>query len=436
MAKRNSYNIPASAPAAFHLLSKPTGAICNLNCKYCFFLSKEALYPGSNFRMDEDTLEVYISQLLESHKSPNVNVAWQGGEPMLMGLDFFKTSIELVNKYKRPEQNILHTIQTNGILIDDEWAKFFKENNYLVGLSVDGPKEMHDAFRVNKGGKGTFDQVMEGWRSLVKYNVDCNVLCTLHSANAEKPLEVYRFFRDEMKAEYLQFIPIIERATEDTLPIANRGWGQNYGADRPLYVQKGNIVTNRSIKPKQYGNFYIEIFEEWVRKDVGKIFIQMFDVTLGTHVGEYSLCIHSPTCGTALAMEHNGDMYSCDHFVEPDYLLGNINDTNMMEIISSEKQMKFGTDKKDTLPDYCNKCSVKFSCNGGCPKDRFVTTPDGEPGLNYLCEGYKMFFSHVNKPMRIMAELINNGRYADEIVGIYRNEDERAKNHAVNSIIS
>jgi uncharacterized protein len=425
MAEMDSFKIPSYAPTGFHLLSKPTGAICNLDCKYCFFLSKEALYPGSNFRMNDDMLDKYIKQLLESHTAPEVNVAWQGGEPMLMGIDFFKKSVELVDKYKRPDQRIMHSIQTNGVLIDDEWAEFFHKNKYLVGLSVDGPKEIHDEFRVNKGGKGTFDQVMRGWQFLVKHNVEFNILCTLHSANINKPLEVYKFFRDEMKAEYLQFIPIIERATEETLPVANQGWSERPGGERPLYIQKGDIVTERSVKAEEYGDFYISIFEEWVRRDVGKVYIQMFDVTLGTHVGQYSLCIHSPNCGTALAMEHNGDMYSCDHFVEPDYMLGNINDTHMIELVASAKQKKFGTDKQDTLPKYCRDCSVKFSCNGGCPKDRFINTPDGEAGLNYLCAGYKNFFNHVTKPMQTMAELIKKGRFADEIMEIYNQGDQK-----------
>ncbi len=420
-------------PEAFHLLAKPTGAICNLDCKYCFFLSKEALYPGSKFRMSDDMLDEYIRQLLESHTAPEVNVAWQGGEPMLMGIDFFRTSIELINKYKRSDQIIMNSIQTNGVLIDDEWAKFFKENDYLVGLSIDGPKDIHDKYRVNKGGKGTFDQVMNGWKNLLKYGVEYNVLCTLHSANIDKPLEIYRFFRDEMNVQYLQFIPIIERATEETLSIANEGWSERPGGERQLYVQKGNLVTDRSVKAEQYGNFYISIFEEWVRRDVGKIFVQMFDVTLGTHVGQYSLCIHSPTCGTALAMEHNGDMYSCDHFVEPDFLLGNIINEQMIDLVASDKQIKFGNDKQDTLPKYCRECSVKFSCNGGCPKDRFINTPDGEPGLNYLCDGYKKFFTHVDKPMKTMAEMIKSGRYADEIMEIYRKGDEKVMNLLANT---
>lgn len=410
-------------PTDFHLLAKPTGAVCNLDCKYCFFLSKEALYPESNFRMSDDLLDKYIRQLLESNSNPEVNIAWQGGEPMLMGIDFFKTSIELSDKYKRPEQKIIHSMQTNGTLINDEWAEFFKQNNYLIGLSIDGPKEIHDKFRINKGGKGTFDQVMIGWEKLVKHNVDYNILCTLHSANIGKPLQVYKFFRDEIKVEFIQFIPIIERATSEILPLANQGWSVHPGSSRLLYVQKGNMVTDRSVKPEQFGNFYISIFEEWVRKDVGKVFVQMFDVTLGSYVGLYSLCIHSPACGKALAMEHNGDMYSCDHFVEPDYFLGNLNDRHMMEIVSSENQIKFGTAKLDSLPGYCLKCNVRFSCNGGCPKDRFINTPDGEEGLNYLCEGYKKFFNHVNKPMQIMADLISKNRYADEIMSIYEAND-------------
>jgi uncharacterized protein len=411
------------APPAFHLLSKPTGAVCNLDCKYCFFLSKEVLYPGSHNFMTIEMLEEYIKQLLQSHKIPEVAVSWQGGEPMLMGLDFFKKSIEFVEKYKRPDQRISHSMQTNGTLINDEWAMFFKRNNYLIGLSVDGPKEIHDKFRVNKGGSGSFDQVMRGWEFLRKHNVDFNILCTLHSANADHPAEVYKFFRDELKTEFIQFIPIIERATPETLSIANQGWSERAGGERPLYIQEGNLVTERSIKPEQYGNFLNGVFEEWIKKDVGKIYVQMFDVTLGTHFAQYSLCIHSPTCGSALAIEFNGDMYSCDHYVEPKYLIGNIKEKHMAELVASDKQKKFGQDKLTTLPRYCLDCDVRYSCNGGCPKDRFINTPDGEPGLNYLCAGYKLFFKHTEKPMKIMADLIKRGGYADEIMQIYQKEN-------------
>lgn len=410
------------APPSFHLLSKPTGAVCNLDCKYCFFLSKDALYPGKHEFMTHEMLEEYIKQILKAHKTPEVAISWQGGEPMLMGIDFFKKSIEYVKKHKRHDQKISHTMQTNGTLINNEWAKFFKRNNYLIGLSVDGPKELHDKYRVNKGGSGSFDQVMRGWEFLRKHNVDFNILCTLHSGNADYPKEVYTFFRDELKAEFIQFIPIIERATPETIEIANLGWSERPGGDRLLYVQQGNLVTERSVKPEQYGKFLIGVFEEWVRRDVGKIYVQMFDVTLGTHFRQYSLCIHSPVCGTALAMEYNGDMYSCDHFVEPDYMIGNIKDTPMIELVASEKQKKFGQDKLDTLPRYCRECDVRYACNGGCPKDRFYSTPYGEPGLNYLCAGYKLFFKHTEKPMSIMAEMINRGGYADEIMRLYKDE--------------
>jgi uncharacterized protein len=412
-------------PPAFHLLAKPTGAICNLDCTYCFFLSKEALYPGTRPRMTDDVLEAYLRQLLEAHQAPEVNVAWQGGEPTLMGLDFFRRSIEVVEKYRKPGQQILHTIQTNGVLLDDDWAAFFKEHKFLVGLSVDGPRAMHDAYRVNKGGRGSFDQVMRGWEYLRKHGVDVNILCTLHAANADHPVEMYRFFRDTLHAEFLQLIPIIERATPATLAVANQGWGERPGGDRPLYVQEGSLVTERSVTAEQYGRFLIGIFEEWVRRDVGKVYVQMFDVILAAHVGQYSLCIHAPTCGLALAMEHNGDLYSCDHFVEPKYLLGNIQQTPMLDLVVSDQQRQFGQDKLDTLPKYCRECEVRFACHGGCPKDRFITTPDGEPGLNYLCAGYKLFFRHVDRPMRMMADLLRRGRYADEVMGWYAQEERR-----------
>ncbi|HEU4354329.1 MAG TPA: anaerobic sulfatase maturase [Actinomycetota bacterium] len=404
---------------AFHLLAKPTGAVCNLDCTYCFFLSKEALYPGSPFRMTEDTLEAYIEQLIDAHPTPEVTIAWQGGEPTMMGLDFYRRAVELAEKHRKPGQRIQHTMQTNGVLVDEGWAAFFKEHGFLIGISIDGPRAMHDTYRVNKPGSGTFHQVMKGWEALGRHEVDVNVLCTLHAANAGHPLEVYRFFRDDLGARFIQFIPIVERATAETLPLANEGWHERPGRERLLYTQTGSLVTERSITGEAYGRFLVEIFEEWVRRDVGTVFVQMFDVTLGAHVGQYSLCIHSPTCGDALALEHNGDLYSCDHFVEPEYLLGNIHDDRMLDLVASPKQRAFGQDKLDTLPRYCLECPVRFVCNGGCPKDRFIQTPDGEPGLNYLCAGYKLFFGHVDRPMRQMADLLRAGRFADEIMASY-----------------
>jgi len=415
--------IPPSSPQAFHLLAKPTGAVCNLDCKYCFFLSKEMLYPGSRFRMADELLETYIRQLLEAQPIPEVTIAWQGGEPTLMGLDFFKRSIELVEKYRKPGQDIQHTIQTNGTKIDDEWAAFFKQHGFLVGLSVDGPQPLHDTYRVNKGGAGSFEQVMRGWDFLQVHGVDVNILCTVHSANADQPLVLYHFFRDELKAQYMQFIPIVERATAETLPLADQGWSERPGGDRPLYTQIGELVTGRSVKPEQYGRFLIAIFDEWVRRDVGKVFVQSFDAALANWVGRPSLCIFQPTCGNALALEHNGDLYSCDHFVEPAFLLGNIQESHMIELVASDQQHKFGQDKFDTLPQYCRQCEVLFACYGECPRNRFILTPDGEPGLNYLCAGYKFFFNHINRPMRIMADLLRRGRYADEIMNLLAMEE-------------
>jgi uncharacterized protein len=292
-----------------------------------------------------------------------------------------------------------------------------------VGLSVDGPKALHDTYRVNKGGAGSFDQVMRGWEILNQYEVDVNILCTVHAANANHPLEVYHFFRDELKAEFMQFIPIVERATAEMLPLANEGWSERPGGERPLYTQIGELVTERSVIPEQYGRFLIAIFDEWVRRDVGKVFVQSFDAALANWIGQPSLCIFQPRCGMALALEHNGDMYSCDHFVEPAFLLGNIQQTHMLDLVSSEQQVKFGQDKFDTLPQYCRDCEVLFACYGECPRNRFIHTPDGEPGLNYLCAGYKLFFNHIDRPMRIMAELLRRGRYADEVMNILAAEE-------------
>jgi uncharacterized protein len=412
------------APPAFHLLAKPTGAVCNLDCAYCFFLSKEMLYPGSRFRMAEELLETYLRQLIECHaRVPEVTIAWQGGEPTLMGLDFFRRSVELAERYLRSGQRAAYTIQTNGTLIDDEWAAFFREHGFLVGISIDGPRELHDAYRVNKGGKGSFADVMRGLANLRAAGVEWNALTTIHAANADHGREVYCFLRDECGARFVQFIPIIERVAETsedgTVPWTS--W-----RDRPLYVQEGDRVTGRSVTAEQYGRFLIDVFEEWVRRDVGEVFVQMFDVALANWAGEPpGLCVHSETCGLALALEHTGDLYCCDHFVEPDYKLGNIRETHMLELVAGERQQQFGRDKRDTLPRFCLECDVRFACHGGCPKDRFIETPDGEPGLNYLCAGYKAFFHHVDESMRFMAKRLGRGGAPSEIVAEYARQDTR-----------
>jgi uncharacterized protein len=397
-----------SAPPSFHVLAKPTGAVCNLDCSYCFFLAKEELYPGSQFRMSDELLDTYIQQLLESHRSPEVTVSWQGGEPTLMGLDFFRRVVDTIARHRRPGQVIEHTIQTNGTLIDDEWAAFLAENDMLVGISIDGPREIHDTYRVDKGGKPTFDRVMRGLERLKAHAVRWNALTTVHHANEDHGLEVYTFLRDDLGADFIQLIPIVE------LPA-------------PGGIPTGREVTERSVSASGYGRFLIDVFEEWVRRDVGKVYVQMFDSTLASFVGvPGSLCVHSVTCGTAVALEHNGDLYSCDHFVEPDYLLGNIHETHMRELVSSDQQLAFGRDKRDSLPRMCRECDVRFACNGGCPKDRFTDTPDGESGLHYLCPSYLDFFRHVDRPMRFMAAQLRSGGHADAVTDWYARRDARS----------
>jgi uncharacterized protein len=413
------------APRRFHLLAKPSGSACNIDCRYCFFLSKEALYPGDRQRMSDETLETYIRQLLEAHTAPAVTVAWQGGEPTLMGLPFFQRAMELVKRYRRPEQEIQHTFQTNGIALDDKWCAFFKEHDMLVGLSVDGPREMHDTYRVTRGGKGTFDLVMRGLSHLRKHGVRFNILCTVNAANQRHGATVYRFFRDELQAEWIQFIPIVERTTADLLPIANLGWSERPGQKRMLYTQTGSHVTERSVDGGQYGQFLVEIFEEWVRRDVGSVFVQLFDVTLDAYFGRYTLCIHAPTCGMGPALEHNGDLYACDHFVEPGFRLGNIHEKHMMTLITSPEQRKFGLDKRDTLTSQCRNCEVRRLCNGGCPKDRFVASRDNEPGHNYLCAGLELFYKHTRPAMEKMADLLRQGRAAAEVMDWVRAQDSK-----------
>jgi uncharacterized protein len=391
-------------PPRIHILAKPSGATCNLACSYCFFLDKELLYPNSKFRMSEETLEAYIKQLIETHRSSEVTVAWQGGEPTLMGVDFYRKAIQYQEKYRRPGMTFENTMQTNGTLLNNEWCQFFKENNFLIGLSLDGPRHLHDAYRVDKGGAPTFDKVMRGLRLLQKHGVEYNILTTVNRNNADHPLEVYRFLRDEVGTSWIQFIPVIERMNPDGLNL----------------IQEGDQVSPRSVRPEQFARFLIQIFEEWVHNDVGRIFVQTFEAALGNwmRLPTSGMCVFDKTCGYGLALEHNGDLYSCDHFVEPDFLLGNIKQEHMLEMVSSQEQFKFGQDKSDNLPKYCLECPVRFACNGECPKNRFIMTPDGEPGLNYLCVGYKAFFQRIDEPMKILAMLISSGQPASDVMTI------------------
>jgi uncharacterized protein len=416
---------PSAPPPRFHLLAKPSGSTCNLDCTYCFFLSKEVLYPNDQHRMPEATLETYIRQLIESHSSPEVTIAWQGGEPTLMGLDFFRRSVELAERYRKPGQTIEHTFQTNGILLDDDWCAFLKQHRFLVGLSIDGPKEIHDRYRVNKGGQGTFDQVRRAWERLHSHGVDVNILCTVHAANQNQGRRLYRYLRDEFGAKFMQFIPIVERSTPDLLPIANLGWSDRPGGKRLLYTQSGSVVTERTVDAKLYGQFLVDVFEEWIRHDVGDVFVQLFDVTLNSYFGRHTLCVHSPTCGDGPVLEHNGDLYSCDHFVEPDYKLGNIHETHMAELIAGAQQRKFGRDKLDTLTAQCRACEVRALCHGGCPKERFALSRDGEQGHNYLCESFYRFFTHSRPAMESMAWLVSQGYEASHIMDRIREADSK-----------
>ena len=394
-------------PRAYHVMVKPRGAICNLECAYCYFLAKEQLYPDSRFRMSDATLESFTQQYIESQPAaPEVTFAWQGGEPTLMGLDFFRRAVELQQKYRRPGLRISNAIQTNATTLDADWCDFFRRHDFLLGISLDGPREIHDFYRRDKGGRPTFDRVMAGLRLAQEHGVEFNILCTVHAANAPHPVEVYRFFRDEVAAQgpretpfFIQFIPIVERDNET-----------GYSPERGL-TQEGTQVTARSVQGARYGEFLIGVFDEWVRRDVGRVYVQLFDTALAAWLGERpGLCVYEETCGAALVMEHNGDLFACDHFVEPRCLLGNISDTALADLVASQQQHAFGMAKWETLPAYCRRCEVRFVCNGECQKNRIRTTPDGEPGLNYLCEGLKLFFTHIDAPMRFMANELRNRR--------------------------
>jgi uncharacterized protein len=389
-------------------MAKPTGAVCNLACTYCFFLDKELLYPGSPFRMSDELLDTYIRQLIEGHKTPQVTVAWQGGEPTLMGLDFFRKAIELQEQYRKPGMTFENTMQTNGTLLDDEWCEFLAEHDYLVGLSIDGPRELHDAYRVNKSGRGTFDRVMKGLRLLQKHGVEYNILTTVNRVNADYPLEVYRFLRDEVGAEWIQLIPIVERLDSDGLGVR----------------LEGTDVTDRSVQPEQFGRFMTTIFDEWVRNDVGSVYVQTFEAAVRNWLGMASsgMCVFNENCGGALAVEHNGDAYSCDHYVEPNYKLGNIAETQMVELLGSDTQRQFGRDKSETLTQQCQRCKVRFACHGECPKSRFAVSDDGELGQHYLCAGWYEFFTHIDEPVKIMKALREAERPMSDVMEILRTQ--------------
>lgn len=387
---------------SFHVMSKPTGPICNLDCSYCFYLEKEGLYSAQDrWEMSQPVLESYIRQYMEAQPGDGVHFAWQGGEPTLLGVEFFRNAFELQQRYSNGK-TIHNALQTNGILLDDAWGEFLAEHKVLVGVSIDGPRALHDAYRVDKGGRGTFTRVVRGIEHLQKHGVEFNTLTTVHSGNENHPLEVYRFLK-EIGSQYLQFIPIVERK-------ADRPAADGLVLIQPSFAGAAE-VTEWSVDPQRYGRFLSAIYDEWVSRDVGKVFVQHFDVALESWLGmAASICIFRETCGSALALEHNGDLYSCYHFVYPEHKLGNVLEQGMKAMAHSEQQRQFGEDKLSTLPKMCRECSVRFACHGECPKHRFLHTPDGEPGLNYLCAGYKIFFHHIDETMRFMAAELEGGR--------------------------
>jgi uncharacterized protein len=385
-------------PTGFNIMLKPGGAVCNLTCDHCYYLSKADLYLESTFRMSDALLASFTKQYIEAQHVPEVTFVWQGGEPTLLGLEYYRTALSLQQKFRKPGVTIRNSLQTNGTLINEEWAQFFKDNEFLVGISIDGPEDIHDRYRKDKAGKGSFDRVVRGLRCLQEFKVDFNILTCVSINNADRGLEVYQFFRDELNVNFLQFIPIVER-------------------DNQTGFQEGGTLTQRSLTPNQYATFLLDIFDEWVRHDVGKMYVQIFDTTLASWAGERpGLCIFEPTCGLGLVLEHNGDLYSCDHFVEPAHRVGNLSSNTLTELVYSEKQFEFGMAKRQSLTQYCLDCEWLFACHGGCPKNRVRKSPQGEDGQNYLCPAYKEFFAYVDKPMRIMANLLRQQKAPAEIM--------------------
>lgn len=386
-----------------YIMTKAAGSMCNLACKYCYYLEKNNLYreqqPDRRFIMTDDTLERFISMYIQSQTTPQVLFCWHGGESLMRPLSFYKRVVELQKKYAAG-RIIDNTIQTNGTLLDDEWCRFFRDNNWLVGVSVDGPQEFHDEYRRNKMGAPSFRKVMQGINLLKQHGVEWNALAVVNDFNADYPLDFYRFFK-EIECRYIQFTPIVER-------ILPRKDGRYLAS--PMDAQDIPLA-DFSVLPAQWGDFLCAIFDEWVRNDVGEYFVQIFDATLANWVGEQpGVCSMARTCGHAGVMEYNGDVYSCDHFVFPEYKLGNIRTHTLVEMMFSERQQRFGADKRDRLPGQCRQCRYLFACNGECPKNRFATTADGEPGLNYLCEGYRKYFDHVAPYMDFMANELKHQR--------------------------
>jgi uncharacterized protein len=405
----------------FHVLAKPIGPICNLACAYCFYLEKEKLFQHkaakANWAMSEELLERFVRQYIAAQPGQVVNFAWQGGEPTLLGIDFFRNAVSLQQKHAHGKR-IENSLQTNGVLLDNEWCEFLAKNHFLIGLSIDGPRDLHDKYRVDRGGAPSFDRVMRGIQYLKKHGVEFNTMTVVHAHNSLQPLEVYRFLK-EVGSGYMQFIPIVERIADCAAPDDLALVSPDSGASAR--------VAPFSVEPLQYGQFLCAVFDEWVRNDVGKIFVQLFDVALSAWVGmEPDLCVFQEICGSAAVIEHNGDVYSCDHYVYPENMLGNLMASPLAEMMSSSQQDRFGQDKLERLPQCCRVCPVRFVCNGECPKHRFVPTSGGEERLNYLCAGYKLFFTHIDPYMKFMAAELREERPPSNVIAWARNRDRQS----------
>lgn len=396
-----------------HVVAKPIGPACNLNCEYCFYLEKQALFAdGQTYRMSDAVLSAYITQYITSQPTPVVEFVWQGGEPTLLGIDFFKRVIELQKPFTN-RKTIINSLQTNGTLLTDEWCAFLKKHNFLVGISIDGPKEIHDRYRRDRGGNGSFDKAMTGLKLLQKHGVEYNVMACVARKTAVKPLEVYHFLK-QSGVKFIQFSPIIERIPDNS----SNDCGLCLAGPASLDTREQNTqITDWTVFPENYGDFLIAIYEEWVRNDVGEVFVMNFEWALNAWIGNPSpVCIHSEQCGRSLVMEHNGDVYACDHCVYPQYKLGNILSHGLSEMADKSLQSGFGISKEKALPRWCRECDVLVACQGGCPKHRFARTLTGEPGLHYLCEGYRSFFLHIRKYLRVMAQLLEHGYPASMVM--------------------
>lgn len=394
----------------FHAMAKPVGSTCNLDCTYCYYLSKEHLVngPGAN-RMSDETLELFIKQYIEGNTGDEVIFSWQGGEPTLLGLDFFRKVIVFQKKHAKPGQRIANDLQTNGTLLNDEWCGFLKEHRFLVGLSIDGPREIHDHYRVTKGKQPTFDKVMAGVKLLQRHDVPFNTLTCVHRFNGRKPLDVYRFLRQELNSNYIQFIPIVEHRNFER--VAPQKWNADeLPRDDDPEARPGHpnsIVTDWSVDPDDWGYFLCKIFDRWLRQDLGKVMVNHFETLVAQHLGFPSqMCVYSEHCGQGVAVENDGSVYSCDHYVYPEYRLGNVKTARLDEMVLSREQVKFGHAKSASLPQYCRQCAYLTDCWGECPKNRLIRAPDGEPGLNYLCRGFKQFFAHALPEIERIADHI------------------------------